>query len=421
MQTDEPVQLVEHFCRHESARLVATLTGRFGVRYLDLVEDVVQGALIRALRSWPLHGIPSQPAAWLYRVAYNMALDQLRRDLRWNPLNADSSTSQLSYSDESISYCEQEVSDSQLRMIFACCNEEIPRESQVALALKTLSGFGNSEIARALLMSEANIAKRLGRAKQKLRTLKFDPYSLDERDIQSRLPMVHTVAYLVFNEGYCSTHDDRLVREELCEEAVRLAMILAEHPLTRGPTSSALIALMLFHASRLETRLDETGRLLRMADQDRSRWDYRLIQKASSWMSKACEGEISRYHVEAWIASEHCTARTYADTNWQRITDAYELLRQFDDSPVVELNRAIAIAESIGLPQAWSILKAIDHSFQESSHLWSATAAEFAIREHDREAAMMHLQNAIKLVTAKSEKEFLSDRLDDVANSPASS
>ena len=162
MQTDDPTQLVDHFCRTEFARLIAALARRFGVRHMELVEDAVQGAFLRALRSWPHKGIPAQPGPWLYRVAYNFAMDHLRRDLRWNSMASTSSLGEPSSQSEPPQYCEDEISDSQLRMIFACCSDEIPRESQVALALKTLCGFGNEEIARALLISEANVAKAAG-------------------------------------------------------------------------------------------------------------------------------------------------------------------------------------------------------------------------------------------------------------------
>lgn len=408
---EEPHRLVEHFCRHESARLVATLTGRFGVRYLDLVEDVVQGALIRALRSWPHTGVPDQPSAWLYRVAYNSAMDQLRRDMRWNPLTAVEGASESVSSRDSATVDEHEVSDSQLRMIFACCAAEIPPESQVALALKTLCGFGNSEIARALLISESNVAKKLVRAKQKLRSLNFDPYQLSPHDIRGRLPSVQSVAYLLFNEGYYSSGDHKLIREELCQEAVRLALLLAEHPLTSGARSSALVALMLFHASRLDSRLDDQGLMLQLEDQDRSKWDYRMVSEASRWMKHACGGEICRYHVEAWIASEHCIATSYDSTDWRRIASAYDLLQQFDDSPTIQLNRAIAFSYAEGVATGWRLLHEIDGTFKSRSHLWAAAAANLSRRQGDHENAVRYLKEALELAPSTAEKAFLETKL----------
>ncbi|MEM8669422.1 MAG: sigma-70 family RNA polymerase sigma factor [Planctomycetota bacterium] len=407
MQTDDSTQLVDHFCRHEFARLIAALARKFGVRHMELVEDAVQGAFLRALRSWPLKGIPPQPGPWLYRVAYNLAMDHLRRDLRWNSVASAGSVEDPSFQIEHPPYCEDEITDSQLRMIFACCCDEIPRESQVALALKTLCGFGNEEIARALLISEANVAKRLVRAKQRLRSLKFDPNALSVQDFQARLPMVQAVAYLLFNEGYSSTNDDRLIREELCEEAVRLALLLAEHPWTQGPRSSALLALMLFHASRLETRLDESGRMLQLADQDRSLWDHRMIAEAGRWILRACDGEPTRYHVEAWIASEHCTAKSADDTHWDRIVQAYDLLLKFDDSPVVQLNRAIAIAEYSGVAAGWQALNAIEHQFRDRYHLWTAAAGEFAYREGKLSEARRYYERALSLTSSATEQTFL--------------
>ncbi|MEM0926643.1 MAG: sigma-70 family RNA polymerase sigma factor [Planctomycetota bacterium] len=404
---NHPQQLVEHYCRHESARLVATLAGRFGVRHLDLIEDVVQGAFIRALRSWPLSGVPKEPRAWLYRVAFNAAMDHLRRDMRWNPLSAADEKADTSFSADHNTISDYEVSDSQLRMIFACCSDEIPRESQVALALKTLCGFGNREIARALLSSEASVAKKLVRAKQKLRTLGFDPYQLTPADIRSRLPTVQAVAYLLFNEGYYSSGERSLVREELCEEAVRLALILAEHPITKGDRSSALIALMLFHASRLEARLDESGLMLQLHEQDRQRWDYRMIREAGRWMTMACGEELSRYHVEAWIASEHCVATSYETTNWNRIAAAYAMLQSFDSSPTVQMNRAIAVSYAEGIAAGWRLLRRIPDDFQSTSALWASAAADFSMREKQNGQALEYLEKAIQLATSESERAFL--------------
>lgn len=407
MKTDDSTQLVEHFCRTEFARLIAALARKFGVRHMELVEDAVQGAFLRALRSWPHKGIPPQPGPWLYRVAYNLAMDHLRRDLRWNSMASTGSLGERLSQSEPPQYCEDEITDSQLRMIFACCSDEIPRESQAALALKTLCGFGNEEIARALLISEANVAKRLVRAKQRLRSLRFDPYALSVQDFQTRLPMVQAVAYLLFNEGYSSTNGDRLIREELCEEAVRLALLLAEHPWTQGPRSSALLALMLFHASRLETRLDESGRILQLADQDRNRWDRRMIAEAGHWMLRACKGDPTRYHVEAWIASEHCTATSPAHTRWDRIVQAYDLLLKFDGSPVVQLNRAIAVAELSGVAAGWQALNTIEDQFRDRYHLWTAAAGEFAAREGKTNTARRYFERALSLTSSAPEQAFL--------------
>lgn len=403
----EPRQLVEHFFRHESARLVASLTRVFGVRHLGLVEDVVQASLLRALTSWSLKGIPNDPAAWLRRVAQRLAVDALRRDTRWNPLGAR----EAELPEELPAW--EEVGDDQLRMIFVCCDDAVPVESQVALALKTLCGFGVEEISRALLTTAANVAKRITRAKEKLRSVGLDPGALTAAMIQERLEAVLSVVYLMFNEGYSSTRDDQLVREELCEEAVRLGLILAEHPLTAGPRTAAFVSLLLFHASRLGGRVDDQGMLLLLEDQDRASWNQGLIAEAFRWFAKSAGGDRpTRYHAEAWIAAEHCCARRFADTHWGRILQAYDLLNALAPSPIHELNRAIALAERDGADAGWSALQAIQgERLADHYHLWSATAGELARRRGALAEARVYLEQAARLARTEAERRFLQRRL----------
>ncbi|MFO0845531.1 MAG: sigma-70 family RNA polymerase sigma factor [Gemmataceae bacterium] len=403
----QPRQLVEHFFRHESARLVASLTRLFGVRHLGLVEDVVQASLLRALTSWSLRGVPNEPAAWLRRVAHRLAIDALRRDTRWSPLGGRD----VERPGQVPSW--EDVGDDQLRMIFVCCDDAVPAESQVALALKTLCGFGTEEIARALLTSEANVARRITRAKEKLREVGLDPGALTAGMIQDRLDAVLSVVYLLFNEGYGSTRADQLVREELCEEAVRLALVLAEHPLTEGPRTAAFVALLLFHASRLAGRVDDRGMLLLLEEQDRAAWDQGLIAEAFRWFARSAGGDRpSRYHAEAWIAAEHCRARRFADTDWGRIVQAYDLLFALAPSPVHELNRAIAVAGRDGAEAGWAALQAIRaERLADQYHLWSATAGELARRRGAWVEAREFLEQAAGLARTDAERRLLRRRL----------
>lgn len=405
-------KLVEHFFRHESARLVASLTRLFGIRHLGLVEDVVQSALLRALTSWSLKGIPPEPGAWLHRVAYRLAVDALRRDTRWHPIGSRQAEAPASVP------CDDEVGDDLLRMIFVCCDDAVPTESQVALALKTLCGFGVNEISRALLTTEANVARRISRAKEKLRSVGLDPGALTAAMIQDRLEAVLAVIYLLFNEGYSATCADRLIREELCEEAIRLALILAEHPLTVGAQTAAFMALLLFHAARLETRVDDQGMLLLFADQDRQSWDQRLIAEAFRWFTRSASGDrLTRYHAESWIAAEHCRARRFEETNWDRIVQAYDLLIRLAPSPIHELNRAIAIAERNGPEVGWQTLQGIDaERLAEQYHLWSATAGELARRRGKWDEARRYLEQANRLARTDVERRFLLQRLASLAN-----
>lgn len=405
-------QLVEHFFRHEYARLVASLTHRLGVKHFALVEDVVQFAMQRALASWSRQGVPPRPAAWLFRVAHHRAIDLLRRDGRWSSLS--SAAEQLADRGPSLAEpVDDEIDDAQLRMIFVCCDPAIPAESQIALALKTLCGFSTSEIARALLTTEANIAKRITRAKEKLRGVGLDPAAMTADHIVDRLPIAQSVIYLLFNEGYSSSLPDRVIREELCEEAVRLAHVLARHRLTAGSTTAAFLALLLFHAARLDERLDPSGALNLIDRQDRSKWDLHLLDEAFHWFREATQGEtLTRYHVEAWLAAEHCRAPSVGSTDWGRVVDAYNLLVRLAPSPIHELNRAIAIGQRDGPAAGLAVLRAIPSDRVPAGYyLWHATTAELARQSGNPELARKELVLALELAPTHAEKSLLAQRL----------
>ncbi len=417
----ESHQLVDHFFRSEYARLVATLTRRFGASHWERVEDVVQSALERALIAWPRRGIPANPSAWLYRVASNLAIDSLRRDARKKSLDDSTgpSTAETASPAGSGAALELEPDDSQvhddlLRMIFVCCHPQVPPESQIALALKTLCGFGNLEIARALLTTGASVAKRITRAKQRLRELKIEPSALTQETFRERLPDVQAVIYSLFNEGYSSSLADKLIREELCEEAVRMALVLAEHPSTAGAESSALLSLLLFHAARLDARIAPDGAMLVLKEQDRSRWDQRLMSAAFDWFRRAANTDrLTRYHAEAWIASEHCRAASLETTDWDRIVTGYDLLCRLSPSPVHELNRAIAIGRRDGAAAGLAAFETLDaESLPDNYYLWHATRGELARQTGDLVIARTSLQQAWKLAPTNSEKELICRKLD---------
>lgn len=413
-----PPTLVEHFFRHEYSRLVASLTRRLSVRNFGLAEDAVQSALERALKSWSLRGVPPNPAAWLYQVAYHHALDVLRRDLRWGSLEQNTSSAEWLASPVSAPV-EEEIQDDLLRMIFVCCDPALAQEAMVALALKTLCGFHAREIARAFLTSEENIAKRITRAKERLRAVGVDPGSLTPSDLRARLPDVQAVIYLLFNEGYSSSLVDQVIREDLCEEAVRLALLLAEHPLTANTGTAAFLALLLFHAARLDGRLGPTGELCLLAEQDRARWDKGLLTQAFRWFHQATQGNvITRYHAEAWIAAEHCRAANYGKTDWRTIVDAYDLLLRLAPSPIHELNRAIAISKRDGPEAGRAALARIEKDrIPHSYYLWHATLAEFAQAAQDLETARTSLERAKELAPTRAEQDLLQQRLERHARS----
>jgi RNA polymerase sigma factor (sigma-70 family) len=413
----EVTQVVEHFFRHEAGKIVSTLTRIFGVEQLNRAEDVVQETLVRALQTWPYYGIPRNPSAWITQVAKNLALDLIRRDkvfrskeseigLLMEQISADAETG------DSLSR-ENPITDDRLRMMFTCCHPVIPQEAQVALALKTLCGFSPAEIARAFLTSEAATAKRLTRAKQKIRDARiaFEIPTGDE--LNSRLEAVLQTLYLLFNEGYKASGGEHLIRAELCREAIRLAGLLAEHPAGDRPPVHALLALMLLNGARLPARLDAEGNILRLEEQDRSQWDQPMIARGMYHLMQSTAGdEVSEYHLQAAIAACHCGAQDYESTDWPRILSLYDRLIELDNSPIVALNRAVAIANVHGPRAGIEAVEAIDDRQQlDCYYLLYAVLGEFEADLDHRAAAKKHFRKALELSTMKSEQIFLSKKI----------
>ena len=409
-------QLVEHLFRHESAKMVATLTRIFGIEHLNLAEDVVQEALGRALQTCSYRGIPENPSAWIMRASRNLALDVIRREKVFRGKEAEIARlieSGRSSTPQSVSFSEDEIADDRLRMMFVCCHPVIPPEAQVALALKTLCGFSVTEISRAFLTTEAAIAKRVTRAKQKSQEAHV-PFEIPVGDeLTRRLDGVLQSLYLLFNEGYKASSGDKLVREELCNEAIRLTELLAKHRAGNQPKTHALLALMLLNAARTSARQDDEGNLLRLEEQDRTRWDQPMIERGMSHLRESASGEaVSEYHLQAGIAACHATAKDYSLTNWGRILSLYDRLMEFDDSPVIALNRAVAIANSHGPQAGLEAVRAIrDHEKLASYYLFYSVIGELEMRMNNREAAAEEFRKAFELAETKSEREFLLKRL----------
>ena len=409
-------QLVDHFFRHEHGKLVAVLTRVFGLPSLDLVDDVVQAALLQALETWKIHGVPEHPAAWMYRVARNKALDTIRhRDVadRLNPEWTWLTESTTPPPDIDRLFLSHEIADSQLRMIFTCCHPDLPAESQIALTLKTLCGFGNSEIERALLTSEANVKKRIARAKRKFADTEINFEVPAGEALKPRLNSVHTVLYLLFNEGYSSSQPHELIRRDLCEEAIRLCFLLYEHPSSTNPETAALLALMLLHASRFDARLDADGNMLLLEEQDRTRWNRDLIARGLHYLSESASGDrLSRYHVEAAIAAQHSLAPSFAETDWPAILKLYDDLIRIHPSPIHELNRAIAIAQVSGPDAGINAIQKIGAlETLEDFHLLHATLGEFHRRAGRLEEARRCFNRAIECTVSVSERRLLQRRL----------
>jgi RNA polymerase sigma factor (sigma-70 family) len=408
-------QLVEHLFRHESAKMIATLTRIFGIEHLSLAEDVVQEALSRALETWPYRGIPEKPSAWIMRASRNLALDVIRRQKSFRAKEAE--IAQLMERDgsagETAIFSEHEIADDRLRLMFVCCHPVIPPEAQVALALKTLCGFSVAEISHAFLTTEAAIAKRLTRAKQRIEEARV-PFEIPTGDeLARRLDSVLQSLYLLFNEGYKASSGEKLVRRELCEEAIRLTELLAQHPAGNHPKTHALLALMVFNAARLAAREDDRGNLLRLEEQDRTRWDQAMIARGMSHLREsAAGGAVSEYHLQAGIAACHATAKDYQSTDWARILSLYDRLMEFDDSPVVALNRAVAVANVHGAKTGLEAVRAIrDGKKLDSYYLLHAVIGELQMRLNNREAAAQEFRKAFELAETKPERALLLKRL----------
>jgi RNA polymerase sigma factor (sigma-70 family) len=412
----EVPRLAEHLFRQEAAKLVSVLTGIFGMDRLQLAEDVVQEALARALQTWPFYGVPKNPAAWLTQTAKNLALDVLRREKNFHDKEQRIIATIEQWSgdaDNEPAQFESEIKDGRLRLMFACCHPVLPAEAQIALALKTLCAFSPAEIANAFLTSEAAIAKRLVRARQKIRdaSVKFEIPAGEE--LSTRLDGVLHTLYLLFNEGYKASSGENLVREDLCSEAIRLATALVEHPTGNKPRAHALLALMLLNAARSPARLDAHGNIQRLREQNRSTWDRGMIARGLFHLAQSAKGDdLSEYHLQAGISACHCAAPSYEETDWPRILSMYDSLIEYDDSPIVALNRAVAVAHVHGPAAA---IKAVEASQKRQSlngyYLLYAALADFEMQLKDFPSAANNLRKAIQNAELPSEKTFLTERL----------
>ncbi|MBI1177752.1 sigma-70 family RNA polymerase sigma factor [bacterium] len=411
----EVSHVVDHLFRHEAGKMVATLTRIFGVQHLTLAEDVVQEALVKALQTWPFHGVPKNPSAWIMQVSRNLALDVVRRQnvFREKEPEIIRLTERAGETPDQLVSLDGELKDDRLRMMFVCCHPLIPAEAQVALALKTLCGFSVTEISRAFLSTEAAVAKRLTRAKQTIRDARIRFEIPEGEELVQRLDGVLHSLYLLFNEGYKASAGNDLIRHDLCEEAIRLTTLLVEHSTGDRPRAHALLALMLLNGARLAARQDAEGHLLRMKEQDRSHWDHGLIARGMFHLAQSAAGnEVTEYHLQAGIAACHCAARDYASTDWPQILGLYDRLIEFDDSPVVALNRAVALAEIEGPQAGIEAVGAIKNlSSLESYYLLYAVLGEFEVRMQHLDAAAAHFRKSIQLAEIQSERQFLSQRL----------
>ena len=406
--------LVEHLFRHQAGRITSRLVRLLGPANFALAEEAVQEALIRALQSWPYDGAPENPAGWLFRVAHNIAIDAVRRDRNFAS-KADAVVAELtrSASRTPTDAAGFPVQDDELRMIFMCCHPSLGRDASVALSLKTVGGFGTREIARAFLADERAIAQRLVRAKRRLREDEEPTLDVSPAHLAERLDAVLEVVYFMFNEGYATQSGEALIRQDLCFEALRLGLLVARSPVAT-PKSHALVALMALQAARLAARVDPVGDLVLLDDQDRANWDPRLIALGFHHFNASMTGaaDVSEYHVQAAIAATHARAIDPSSTDWALILSLYDDLLARNPSPVVALNRAVAIAKVHGPSAGLAAIAPLERDRHlRRYHLLLAVRAQLLLESGRPAEAAEAFRAALECDCSEPERRFLERRM----------
>ncbi|NIJ56130.1 RNA polymerase sigma factor [Dyadobacter arcticus] len=406
---DESVShnLLPHLFRLEYTKLTAVICRQFGFKYIEIAEDIASDTFLKAYETWMINGIPENPTAWLYVVAKNKTKDHFKRLAIFENQVQDIVMSDESVAQEELALDEKTISDSQLAMIFSVCNPANSTEGQICLALQVLCGFSVEEIANAFLTKQETIKKRLLRARASLRTDNFRIEPLNKDEVTSRLDTVLKTLYLLFNEGYFSKNKSQFIREELCSEAIRLTLILAENPDTNLPQTNALLSLMCFQSSRLEARVDKDGAAVLFDEQNKDLWDKALTEKGNYYLVNAFKGgHISKYHLEASIAYWHTTPND--ENKWKYILQLYNELILIEYSPVTALNRAFAYAKVYGHDKAIrevEKLSLIDNGFYHGllGYLYASI---------DIEIALNHYKQAVALTKSKTDKQVLQRKIE---------
>lgn len=408
-------QLVSHLFRHEAGKMAAVLARMTGLQHLEVAEDIVQDTLLQAMQVWKLKGVPENPPAWLYTVAKRKAIDFIRQ--RTTHTHIEKELAQAFKSEWTLApaisnlFFEHEIEDSQLRMMFACCHPAIPYESQIALILKTLCGLSIGEISHSFITTEEVITKRLYRAREKIREEGIELEHLSNKTITERKDTVLHTLYLLFSEGYNSTHPDKLIRHDLCEEAMRLCLLLTKNKLTDSPDVNALLALMCLQASRADARLDDQGNIVLLQNQNREQWNRALIKKGYEFLDKSGEGETySEYHLEAAIAATHAHAPTFEATDWKRIVELYQILLTIKSDSIVELNLAIALGKAQGTEAGLQRLLSIKGLEQNS--IYHAALGDFNVELQQPEKAQEYYKKALSLTQIKAEQKLLMTKME---------
>ena len=410
----DAARAVETVYRTEWGRIVATLIRLIGD--FDLAEECAQEAFAAAVDQWEASGVPDAPRAWIIQTARHKAIDRIRRKGRYAEKLALYTSSGLAREMEEPDYDTSEIPDDRLRLMFTCCHPALSHEVQVPLTLRTLCGLETDEIARAFLVSTTTMAQRLVRAKHKIRDARI-PYAVPEtRDMAERVEAVLTVIYLVFNEGYAATRGASLVRTDLCAEAIRLGRLVVSLMGTQAPTEAkGLLALMLLHDARREARIDEEGDIIVLEEQDRSLWNREQIAEAQPLIGEALRGAPGPFSLQAAIAAVHCLAARAQDTDWEQIVGLYDELSRLQPSPIVSLNRAVAVAMRDGPRRGLVLIDELSAANDlDNYHLLHAARADLLRRLELREEAAKDYRRALELATNESEKRYLERRLREV-------
>jgi RNA polymerase sigma-70 factor (ECF subfamily) len=416
----QPDILLEHLFRREAGRMVAFFARLFGPAHLDLAEETVQEAMLRALQTWPYQGVPENAAAWLFRVARNSAIDAIRR----RKMQAgEAMLAEIARGDsirEVDPLIEEQLRDDELRMIFMCAHPEISEEASVALSLKTVGGFSVREIARAFLADEATIAQRLVRAKRQIRERGLSIEMPHGEELKQRLDSVLETIYLIFNEGYAAHEGEDLIRRDLCEEALRLGQLVATSSIST-PKANALVAMMALQAARLAARVDEAGELVLLEKQDRNRWDRELIGLGFHHFNLSMAGdEVTEYHAQAAIAATHARAGDAESIEWPWILQFYDQLLEINPSPVVALNRAVAVAKVRGPEEALAEVDHLEKRKLQDYYLLLSVRGHLLLELGRTSEAAANFEAALKLPCSEPERRFLRRKLE-ACRSPSAS